>query len=289
MTNLGSPRVFSCPAATGEAYDHGAHVTAWTPAGQAPVLWMSAQSAFDDAAPIRGGVPVCWPWFGMGRSKDLAPPHGFARIHGWTFVGETVSDDAVVATWTLSSDQASDPRFAGSYRATYTASLGADLELSLAIENTGDADFSYEEALHTYLAVGDIRQVSISGLDGASYLDKAPGGGADPVLQSGDVVFTAETDRVYDSAGPVTLSDPVLGRTITVTTSGAANTVVWNPWIAKSVAMGDFGDEEWRGMVCIEGANALDNAVVLPPGGVHTLTYRLTVAALSDPGASRGA
>lgn len=279
MTSLGTPRHFSSPAATGEAYDHGAHVTYWTPAGHEPVLWMSAASHYDDAQPLRGGVPICWPWFGPGRTKDMAPAHGFARVSPWTFEGTEETGDAVVATWTLT-DAAAKGDAGGPFRATYRASFGSELELSLTVENTGDAEISYEEALHTYLAVGDINQVSVSGLDGATYLDKSPAGGPDPVTQSGDVTFTSETDRVYESGAPVTVTDPALGRTITVTTSGAANTVVWNPWVAKAVAMPDYGDDEWPQMVCLEGANALDNAVVLPPGESHTLTYRLTVQAL---------
>lgn len=279
MTSLGTPRHFSCPAATAEAYDHGAHVTAWTPAGAQPVLWMSAASHLDDTEPIRGGVPICWPWFGPGRTKDMAPAHGFARISPWTLTGIDDSGDALTATWTLT-DAAAKGSLGGAFAATYTASFGAELTLTLAIENTGADDFSFEEALHTYLAVGDIRQVSVTGLDGAAYLDKAPAGGPDHQTQSGAVTFTSETDRVYDSSAPVTITDPVLGRTITVTTSGAADTVVWNPWVAKAAAMPDFGDDEWTSMVCVEGANALGHAVVLPPGGKHTMTYRLTVAAL---------
>lgn len=279
MTALGDPRTFTCATATGAAYDHGAHVTGWTPVGQAPVLWMSAKSALDDTAPIRGGVPICWPWFGPGRTKDLAPAHGFARVATWQFGGAAASDDAIEGTWTLTSDQATDPAFPHSYKATYRASFGAELELTLIIENTGDEEFSFEEALHTYLAVGDIHQTSVSGLDGVSYLDKAPGGGPDQV-QEGDILCTGETDRVYQSAGPVTVLDVAGGRRITITTGGAANTVVWNPWVAKAAAMPDYGDDEWSGMICIEGANALDNAVVLPPGGSHTMTYHVSVESL---------
>ncbi len=280
MTQLGEPRIFSSSAASGAAYDHGAHVTAWTPTGQAPVLWMSGSSHFDDAQPIRGGVPICWPWFGPGRTKDLAPVHGFSRVAAWTYQGAEEADGAVTATWTLSHEQASADPFPYAYHATYRATFDDHLELALTIENTSDQEFTFEEALHTYLVVGDIREASVTGLDGAGYLDKAPGGGPDQVIQSGDITFTAETDRVYDSGEPVTVIDPVLGRRITLTTGGAANRVVWNPWIAKAAAMPDFGDDEWLGMLCLEGANALDNAVTLSPGGVHTLTYTLTVDSL---------
>ncbi len=278
MSSLPGPRTFACPAATGAAYDHGAHVVAWTPTGHEPVLWLSGSTRLDDTAPVRGGVPVCWPWFGPGRTKDLAPAHGFARIAPWTWQGATETDEAVTATWTLTSDQATHEAFPHPYAAVFRATFGQVLELSLTVENTGADELSYEAALHTYLAVGDIRQVRVAGLDGATYLDKAPGGGPDPVTQHGDVTFTAETDRVYDATGPVRVVDPVGGRTLTVETDGAANLVVWNPWVAKSAAMPDFGDDEWPGMLCVEGANVLDHAVVLAPGATHALTYRLQVA-----------
>jgi glucose-6-phosphate 1-epimerase len=131
-------------------------------------------------------------------------------------------------------------------------------------------------ALHTYLAVGDVRQVAIAGLDGASYLDKVTG---QPEVQVGDVTIVAETDRVYDRGADVVVTDPVLGRRLRVASEGAANTVVWNPWVAKSAAMPDFGDDEWPGMLCIEAGNVLDHAVTLEPGGSETVRYRLAVEA----------
>ncbi len=280
MTHLGEPRLFTSAAATGAAYDHGAHVVAWTPAGHEPVLWLSALSALDDGAPIRGGVPICWPWFGPGRTRDLAPAHGFVRVAPWRFEGAEESAEGVVATWSLTNEVASAEPFPYDYRATYRAVFGAELELTLVVENTGSESFSYEEALHTYLSVGDIRQTTVTGLDGVAYLDKAPGGGPDLVTQEGDITFTGETDRVYESGEPVTVIDPVLGRRITITTGGAANRVVWNPWVAKAAAMPDFGDNEWTDMVCVEGANALGNAVVLAPGARHTLTYTVSVTPL---------
>jgi glucose-6-phosphate 1-epimerase len=136
--------------------------------------------------------------------------------------------------------------------------------------------FEYELALHTYLRVGDVRHVSVKGLDGASYLDKVTG---QRELQAGDVTLTAQTDRVYDRAGDIVVTDPVLGRRLLITTEGAASTIVWNPWVAKAAAMPDFGDDEWPGMLCIEGGNVLDHAVTLEPGASATLRYRVAVEA----------
>lgn len=273
MTALPAPHSFTNSTATGSAYDHGAHVTAWTPAGAAPVLWMSAASNLDDTAPIRGGVPICFPWFGAGRSQDLTPAHGYARIRPWHLVDIRNDGDATTAVWELRSRGEDAERF----HVTYTVTFGRQLHLSYSVTNLGDTTASFEEALHTYLAVGDIARVHIEGLEGCTYLDKVAGAGQ---RQDGPVTFTAETDRIYSTQGAVTLVDPVLQRRIVVERTGSANVVVWNPWVAKAAAMPDFGDDEWPGMVCIEAANALVDAVTLEPGASHTMTCTLTVEAL---------
>lgn len=130
-------------------------------------------------------------------------------------------------------------------------------------------------ALHTYLAVGDVRQVKVTGLDGAEYYDKVTG---QTETQSGDVTIEGQTDRVYRSTGEVVLEDPVLGRKLVIAKSGSANTVIWNPGVDKAAEMQDFGDDEWQGMICIEAANALGDQLTLRPGETHTLKQRITLA-----------
>lgn len=261
-------------------FDHGAHVWSYQPAGQAPVLWQSASSWFEDGQPIRGGVPVCFPWFGPGRSGDLKPGHGFVRLQPWHLsdIKDTMERDGrllveyeIDESMTGTQEHFPQP-YVAYLRAKFTPEyLGVTLEVS----NPGDEPFTFEGALHTYLVVGDVRQVSVSGLDGATYLDKVTGSTA---VQSGDITITGETDRVYQSAGEVVLDDPVLGRRMVISKSGSANTVVWNPWSDKAAAMADFGDDEWVGMICIEAANALDQAITLLPGQTHTLKQRITLA-----------
>lgn len=261
-------------------FDHGAHIWAYEPNGHAPVLWMSSKSWFSDGQPVRGGVPVIFPWFGPGRSGDLQPPHGFARLHTWHMsdIKDTLDRDGrLLVEYEI--DEAMTGRQDG-FPHKYTAYLRAKftpeyLGIELEVTNTGEEEFTFENALHTYLAVGDVRQVTVSGLDGASYLDKVAG---ERAVQSGDVTITGETDRVYDSTGEVVLHDPVLGRSLVIRKSGSANTVVWNPWVDKSAAMADFGDDEWVGMICVEAANALDAAITLLPGQTHHLKQRITLA-----------
>lgn len=275
MSALTEPRRFTSDTATGASHNHGAHVVEWTPAGHLPVLWLSTASYHDSDKPIRGGIPVCFPWFGAGRSGDLAPAHGFARVRPWITRGTEYSSAGARVTYELLTE--GQPEFPHPVAAVLMVTFGRELHLELSVTNMGSTPLSFEEALHTYLAVGDIHGVSVHGLDGAPYIDKAPGAPTSPVVQDGAITFTGETDRVYSSSADVVLEDPSLRRRITVRRTGSANAVVWNPWIAKAAAMPDFGDDEWTGMVCIEGANVLDDAIDLQPGATHVMGYTVQV------------
>ncbi len=257
-------------------YHHGAHVWAWQPDGERPVLWLSAASMFEAGKPIRGGVPVIFPWFGPGRAGNLQPAHGFVRTLPWHCEAVDEADGHLVVRYRLdASDTGDQPNFPYPYTAMLRVDFMPDaVDIDLGITNTGDREFSYEEALHTYLAVGDVREVSVEGLDGVRYWDKVAGQEA---VQDGMITITGETDRVYHDEGSVVVHDPVWERRIRVEKSGSANTVVWNPWIAKAAAMADFGDDEWPGMICIEAANAMDNAIVLAPGETHVMRQRISL------------
>ena len=279
--NGGLPRLTVANAlARAEVYLHGAHVTAWQPAGHDPVIWMSRASQWNAAKPIRGGVPICFPWFGPHGTDTAAPAHGFARLLDWT-LAEARDDEAGATHLVLQLTPPAPPPAAWphAFSATYRISVGSTLTLSLEVLNTGTREFQFEEALHTYFAVRDIHQVHISGLSGAEYLDKVGGTtrrtqGAEPIR------FTAETDRVYLKTQAVcTIHDPGLRRDIVVGKRGSDATVVWNPWVAKARAMPDFGDDEWPGMVCVETANANVHAITLAPGDRHTMTATLDVVA----------
>lgn len=280
MTRLPSPLTLSCPSGSGTVRTYGAHVMSWAPTGADPVLWVSSQAKDSVGEAIRGGVPICFPWFGPGRSGDLKPAHGFARITEWKLADRISEDDAAAATARfILTHEDIDPQLRGAFphpfRAVYTVDFGAELIMSLTVTNTGSTAFEFEEALHTYLSVGDSRRISIDGLDGARYFDKVA---QQEEQQSGAVTITDETDRVYHSQDTVRVKDPAMGRTITVAKEGSANTVVWNPWTEKSKAMDDFADAEWQSMVCVETANVLGDAVHVDAGKSHTMTQRLSVS-----------
>lgn len=259
-------------------HDQGAHLTEWR-LGDTPVIWVSSESQYAEGQAIRGGVPVCWPWFGPGRSGDLTPAHGFARVAPWRLVQEDCDGSALQLAWELTTADVQGLPGSEHFTHEFTARLDVTVEqaasVALTVHNEGAERFDYEVALHTYLHVGDIRQVEIVGLDGCDYFDKVLGTDA---TQQGPVVFEGETDRVYASPATVQVHDPVLRRTLVIEKSGSPNTVVWNPWTDKARAMADFADDEWQQMVCVEAATVGGHAVVLGPGQEHTLSTTVRVA-----------
>ena len=266
-----------------EIYLQGAHVTSWRPTGQESVIWMSRSSIFSPGTPIRGGIPICFPWFGPNVTDSAAPVHGFARLHDWALVAVEVGevDDDVSLTFQLTdSAQTRSSAWPFRFAATYRVVVGTILQLSLEITNRGTAPVAFEEALHTYCAVGDVRDVAVRGLTGASYQDRIVGG--EPVQQGDEPVrIEKETDRIYlVKAGTVTIEDTVQDRVIRIRKDGSGATVVWNPWIEKSKAMGDFGDDEWIETICVETCNAGLTEVLLEPGEQHRMTTTIDLLPL---------
>ena len=264
-------------AGSAEIYLHGAHVTGFAPAGGRPVLFLSDASRFDAAAAIRGGLPICFPWFGANALEPAAPSHGFARLSEWEFVDARESGDDVLLTFRLT-DTPTTRASAWPHRfeARYTVTVGARLTLSLQVTNHDTDAVTYEEALHTYLRVSDVRGTTVAGLQGTAFLNQLTG--LTEPAESNPVGFATETDRLYlGSRGKTTVTDPD-GRTITIESDGSDSTVIWNPWTGKAARMGDFGDDEWPGMVCVETANVRRDQVRLDAGQSHTTTVRFEVS-----------
>ncbi|WP_166792619.1 D-hexose-6-phosphate mutarotase [Cryobacterium algoricola] len=263
-------------AGSAEVYLHGAHVASWVPAGGAPVLWMSAGSRFTPGTAIRGGIPICFPWFGPNAADATAPAHGFARVTEWQLSGAAEVGDDVVLTFHLTDSPATRASaWPHPFEARYTVTVGATLRLELTVINRDTMAVTVEEALHSYFAIDDIHRTTVAGLEGVPFLDKV--GGATPTPGSPEPVsFTAETDRVYSGTTATTTIDDGTRR-IAVTKTGSDSTVVWNPWIDKAAAMADFGSQEWTGMVCVETCNVGADAITLDPGASHTMTAEFTV------------
>jgi glucose-6-phosphate 1-epimerase len=266
-------------AATARVYLHGAHITDWRPAhADAPVLWTSSRSLYQPDKAIRGGVPVCFPWFGPHAADKSAPGHGFGRITTWTLTeADEASDGTVTLTLTLEGDNLSElgPHV---FLATHRITIGPRLTMALEVENRDEIAFTFEEALHTYFRVSNAEQVTIAGLEGADYLDKVASFARRS--QGTDAIrFRGETDRVYVGTGSTcVIHDPGMRRRITIEKSGSQSTVVWNPGVERARALTDIGEGEWRDMVCVETANVGDAAVRLDPCGSHTMTATISVA-----------
>lgn len=263
--------------ATAELYLHGAHLTGFQPRGSQPVLFMSEESHFDPSKPIRGGIPVIFPWFGPRSGSPESPAHGFARIRPWTLVSVQAEPDGAIRVVLGLAPDASSPLWPAPFSLRMGFTIGRSLGLDLEVRGAG-APFTFEEAFHTYFLVGDVRRVTVAGLENTEYLDKVDA--FRKKLQPPEPIrITAETDRVYlRTRSTCVLSDPVLERTITVEKENSDSTVVWNPWIDKARAMADFGDEEWPRMICIETANVGESAVPLEPSGAHRLRARIHVS-----------
>ena len=270
-------------ASEGEAHVflHGGHVSHFQPKGERPVLWLSGSSRFEPSHAIRGGVPVCFPWFGPKAGAPEAPMHGFARILPWAVVGATrESSGRLEAKLELTAEAAAHGGFRQELGVTLTLNVGRSLGLTLAIHNQGAAPVRFEEALHSYFAVSDVTRVRVHGLEATPYLDKTDALARKPGA-AGPTAISAETDRVYlDTTATVTIEDPGWDRRVVVAKAGSATTVLWNPWAAKARAMSDFGDDEWPRMLCVETANVGDQAVTLAPGATHLMTATLNVAPL---------
>jgi glucose-6-phosphate 1-epimerase len=267
----GLPRaVVRTLACTGEAYLHGAHVTRWRPSGHEDVLWLSPRAEYRAGKAIRGGIPICFPWFAGHKPADRpdAPSHGLVRTAAWRIDATARDGDDTVLTF------ATDlPPFT----LRYTVRFGDALDFALAVTNSSDARAAFEVALHSYFTVGDITRVEVAGLSGADYENTVGGAGTRHTQGTAPLTFAGETDFIYATTSGCTIRDPALSRTIRVDKRGSASTVVWNPWAGKARTMGDFGDDAWPGMLCVEPGNIAPNAVALDPGGSHTTAGRLRV------------
>ena len=259
-------------AATAKIALQGAQIYEYARRGEPELLWVSPLSRFEPGKAIRGGVPVCWPWFGKDADHPERPQHGFVRTALWRLESVEEPDELMsVVTLTLDNTHVEQPYFPFRFRLTLQLRIGRELSVSLTTENRDESPFEITEALHTYFNVGAVSDVSIVGLEGITYADALDG--FRRKRSDAPIGIVQEVDRVYlDTQEEITLLDECLGRNIVIGKSGSRSTVVWNPWIDKAKRMEDFADDGYTSMVCIETANALTDTVTVKPGGSHTIT-----------------
>jgi glucose-6-phosphate 1-epimerase len=268
----------------------GAHILAYTPKGEAPLLWLSERTEFKRGQSPRGGIPICWPWFGdparnpdalqkmlaehtTAGEKTLA--HGFVRTLDWQIYSVTESDESTDIILRYSTATSLAPAiWPHAAQLQLTINVGPKLRISLTTQNLDSKPLAITQALHTYFAISDIAQVTTLGFDGCRYIDTLDDWREH--RQPGDIRFTAETDRIYlDAPTQVQLRDDGWQRTIYLQAQNSASTVVWNPWIEKSLRLSQFAADAWQRMVCIETANVLNDMLVLPPRAEHSLELEL--------------
>lgn len=260
---------------------HGGQVLSFRPhAAAADVLFVSEQAVFQTGKAIRGGVPVCWPWFGADPQGLGRGSHGLARTRVWDLRRTAALPGG--ETWLeLGLQDSAETRalWPHAFDLTLAVTVGATLQLALTTRNTGVSPFDITQALHSYLAVGDIDRTTVVGLDGCRYIDKAKGAGGAVKQQAGAVHIAGEVDRIYTDA-PDTLAvvDASWQRRIELAAQGSRTAVVWNPWVAIAAGMSDLEDDGYRRFVCVETANAADEVITVPPGGEHRMAVEMAVA-----------
>lgn len=273
----GLPRfVITNAFAEAEVHVLGGQVTSFRPVGEEPVLWLSPLAAFAEGKAIRGGVPICWPWFGPHASRADFPAHGFARTRLWEPIeAASLPDGRARLRLGLSDDERTRALWPHAFALALTVTVGTTLELTLATTNTGDAPFTFTDALHAYLSVGDLHATRLLGLGGAPFIHSTQ---KHRGVQSGPITFDgSEVNHIHvPNRETVHLVDDARRRRIEIAKSGSLATVVWNPGEAGGTAMKDVGGH-WNEFVCIEAATCADASIELRPGESHTTSQTLRV------------
>ncbi len=260
---------------TAEIYLNGGHCTSWIPAGGTDVLFMGKTAAFAPGDPIRGGIPVVFPQF---ANTGPLPQHGFARKSEWKVAEDDEANDQMKVKLFLQDDHRTRELWDHHFRTELTVSVGErSLEVKLDVKNIGDDHFAFTAALHTYLAVADIRETAIRGLTGKWYVDKTQGG-IEVKDEAKKLVVADEIDRVYLGAPKkIEVEDRGNSRRIEVRSAGFKDAVVWNPWAEKVTGFIGLDNDDYARMICIESAQ-LGSSVKLKPEASWSGSQTLTVS-----------
>lgn len=268
------------PHAKATVYLQGAHLAHWQPFNNSvaaqPVIFLSRKSDLTPGKAIRGGVPIIFPWFGPRHDGKTGPSHGFARIQDWELAFAALSGNEIHLTFTQGPTELSRSLGYDNFKLAYQLTIGSSLTMQLTVANHGEAPLVFEEALHTYYAVADVHEVTVTGLEGTTYLDKTDNFQAK--VQHGAVTITGPTDRVYLNTATASLLHDVAGkRRITVDKTNSDTTVVWNPWESGAQKLPDMDPTEWYEFIAVETVNAGVNSVTLAAGETHTMKAHVTI------------
>ncbi len=257
----------------------GAQMLEWVPENHEKVLWLSEGAKFEPECTIRGGLPVCWPYFASHPFTDDAPFHGFARRKNWTLQKCETDGDNTTVEYHYANDEI-DTYWPHPCAATLRYDIGEKLSITLQTHNTGYSPFRLSQAFHTYFHVGDIGAVEVEGLENCKFIDTLQNNNIR--TEDTPITINQEIDRIYqEQNGTISIIDKKLNRKIQIEGEGISSVIVWNPWIAKSRRLGDMGPEgSFRQMLCIETANVRENSIYLQPQETYTLSTIIDVQKL---------
>ncbi|MCF7501794.1 MULTISPECIES: D-hexose-6-phosphate mutarotase [unclassified Pseudoalteromonas] len=247
----------------------GAQITEFTPTGKKPLLWVSQQEDYQEGKGVRGGIPICWPWFGVSQHEGW-PAHGVARTGLWRAEQVKEEENSIYISLSLPMNQIDEKYWPHKTKLLVEFILSTSLEVRLTTTNLDNETLNFTQALHTYFPTPAIEETKVDGLQGSKYIEFGEG----PFEQHDLVSFARETDMVYTQAQDtqrIITPDGI----IEVSRENSRSCVLWNPWIDKSKRLSNFADDEYHVMLCLEAANVLEDSVELAPGDKHTLATSL--------------
>ena len=255
----------------------GAQLLSWIPKGEEEVIWLSEDAKFAAGKSVRGGVPICWPWFGAHETNADYPAHGFARTTDWQVIStEALGDGTTRISFTTRPQAETEAMWPAETTVLFQLTIGKKLEMELITHNNGSKPITISQALHTYFNVGNVSNVLLHGLDDTRYLDKLDG--FKRKNQHGPLKIKEEVDRIFlDTASTCVIEDKILKRNIVIIKCGSHSTVVWNPWQETASKMGDLGEDGYKKMLCVESSNAAEDTLTIEPGKVHQLWVQYDV------------
>lgn len=252
----------------------GGQLLAFQHQGQVPLLWLSERAAMAPGKAIRGGIPLCWPWFGPAPDGAAKPAHGFARNLPWRLTSVLAEDNGWVVRFQLSDSADTRALWPHSFEASLTYQLGRAVRVDFCVVNLDPVPFSMSYAFHSYFPTADINGVEVLGLNGCDYYDQLQG--MRLLHQEGGIRFAGECDRIYvDAGGEYLIRDAVAASELLIQTENCRSAVVWNPWQEKSSRLSDMADSAFQNMLCVECGNLGENSIVVPAGGAHASAMQL--------------
>ncbi|EXJ13454.1 D-hexose-6-phosphate mutarotase [Imhoffiella purpurea] len=268
------------PLATARLATHGGQVLAYRPrSAREDLLFVGERAHFAPDREIKGGVPLCWPWFGRDPAEPERVIHGFARVLEWTPVQcEACADGSTRVRMRVTDDARTRAIWPHAFVLEVEIRIGATLSVALTTRNPGDSALRITQGLHAYFRIGGLARLTVEGLDGCRYLDYAAGAPEPEAVQEGDLIFRGEVNRIYERVpSSLSIQDPGLGRRIRIDGRNSGTCVVWNPWIASARAMEDLDDGDYLRFICVETVNAASEVIEIPPGDAFTLAadYRI--------------